>query len=76
MILNPFTTPVYLKKIKIDDDFSTSIFNKILSINRDGWSQLSLIFLKSNSDDKEEQDNFQENKKLDLKLRLNTKNCA
>uniref|UniRef100_UPI0025F5EE25 hypothetical protein n=1 Tax=uncultured Clostridium sp. TaxID=59620 RepID=UPI0025F5EE25 len=65
MIINPFTAPVYTRLINIDSSFVSGIFDKALFIDRDSWSQLSLIFLKNiyGEDEKEET----ENKDFDIK---------
>lgn len=69
MIINPFTAPVYTRLINIDSSFVSGIFDKALFIDRDSWSQLSLIFLKNiyGQDEQEET----ENKDFDIKMLLN-----
>ncbi len=69
MIINPFTAPVYTRLINIDSSFVSGIFDKALFIDRDSWSQLSLIFLKNIYGEDEQEET--ENKDFDIKMLLN-----
>lgn len=70
MILNPFTAPVHTRLIKIDNSFVSNIFDKMLLINGDSWSQLSLIFLRDNEKEEEEENSSRENFDINLILNL------
>ena len=76
MILNPFTAPVYTRLINIDSSFVSRILDKVLFIDRDSWSQLSLIFLNNiyeeTQQEEENKNNFDINLILNLLLQLNS----
>ncbi len=74
MVLNIFTESVYTKLIKIDNDFVSNIFDKMLLIQGDSWSQLSLIFLKNLKEEENQLNNknYDTNLILKLLLQLNT----